>query len=124
MEKFGNLRFIGTEIEAITAEVQDLQKASSSIESHSLQQRNQQMIERMQKRMHDLESERSELLAELEKVRQDNEDAYRIIFYRYVKGLPWMQVFNKVFPDMPSTDPVGYARHYIIRYWEKYQRRQ
>lgn len=124
MERFNHLRFADTETEAIDEQIADLQKVCDNAEKESLRQKYNALIQRLYKRKEDISQKKKQLQEELEAVRQDNEDAYKIIYYRHVKGLTWMEVFNKVFSDVPSVDPVGYVRNYIVRYWDKREHKE
>ena len=123
MERFEYLRFADIDIEAIDAQIADLQKVCNEIETESLRKKYADLIQRLSKEREDAVLKKERIQKELDAIRQDNEEAYRIIYYRYVKGCSWMQTYMKAIPDVPTSDPVSYTSHYIVRYWEKYQQR-
>ena len=81
---------------------------------------NKTLVDTLRQHRKDVVREHNALVNELNRIREDDPEVYRIIYWHDIRGRSWTETFNKVYPDMLSIDPVSYARKRLIRYMNKY----
>lgn len=92
---FKYLRSADDEIDMISNEITYLNKVCAEVKDESLRAKCNALTDRLSVIKDASTTKKYQLQQKLACVRNDDADAYRIIYYRYVVGLSWMQTSQR-----------------------------
>lgn len=80
------------------------------------------LIRNLQKHRRSVVEEYNALARDLEAIKEEDPEFYKLIFWHDIKGRSWSETFNIVYSGLISYDPAHYASKRYRRYMDKHIR--